>query len=126
MNTEHKKINDIDDVEYHVHKLLECVYTKSGITDYKNDPNLLDTPRRIAKSWLNERLIGLNSRDRCKQLLSRGFPEVYRGMIIQGPIMVDSMCPHHFENVLYEIYIGMIYKENFVVGLSKIPRVAVL
>lgn len=45
------------------------------------------------------------------------------GMLVQGPIRLDSMCPHHFMPVRYHAYIGYLPKDGRVLGLSKISRV---
>ena len=92
--------------------------------DWKNDPNFIETPDRIARSLIYERCKGINSEEDCRELLSKEFPDEYNGFIIANPIMVNSLCPHHFENVFYIVRMGYIpKKENGVVGLSKIGRV---
>jgi GTP cyclohydrolase IA len=90
--------------------------------DWKNDPNFDETPERIARSLLYERCKGINSYEYCKKLLEKTFPAEYRGMIIANPIMVNSLCPHHFENVFYLVVAGYIPVKK-IVGLSKIGRV---
>lgn len=93
--------------------------------DWKTDPNLKDTPNRIANSLLFERCAGIGSEEECKALLENKFPTTYDGMITMGPLEVHSICPHHFENISYSVYFGYIpnYSNRQVVGLSKPGRV---
>ena len=89
--------------------------------EYENDNNFDGTPERIARALL-EKCSGINSYDICKEILSSTFDSEYDGYVIVSPIRVISICPHHFENVIYKVYFG--YMPNGkCVGLSKIPRV---
>lgn len=93
--------------------------------DWKKDPNLKNTPSRCARSLLNERCEGLNPDKECSKLLDATFSSNYSGMIIESPIIVNSLCPHHLENIIYKVSIGYIPEESKekVLGLSKIGRV---
>jgi GTP cyclohydrolase I len=92
--------------------------------NWKEDENFKGTPERIARSYI-EKCRGINSKKRCEDILSIGFPTDYNKMIVIPGIKVFSLCPHHFENVIYSIDVGYI-PNNKVVGLSKISRVAIL
>lgn len=46
------------------------------------------------------------------------------GIICQGPITVNSSCPHHLYPVRYEAYVAYIPKDGNVLGLSKLARIA--
>lgn len=46
------------------------------------------------------------------------------GIVCQGPIRVNSCCPHHLYQVMYEVYVAYIPKEGRVLGLSKLARLA--
>nr|DAH47853.1 MAG TPA: GTP cyclohydrolase I [Caudoviricetes sp.] len=46
------------------------------------------------------------------------------GIICQGPITVNSSCPHHLYPVRYEAYVAYIPKDGRVLGLSKLARIA--
>jgi len=92
--------------------------------DWKNDENFKGTPERIARSYI-EKCRGINSAEKCKQIMKIGFPSKYRQMIVVPGVRVYSLCPHHFENVVYTIDIGYFPKKK-VVGLSKLSRVAIL
>lgn len=90
-----------------------------------NDPNLIDSPKRIAKAY-TETLAGLNQDgEEAEKLLSRTFPSTNDQMIIVKDIKVYSMCPHHFLPVDCTIHVGYVPKEK-VLGLSKLARVAEL
>ena len=95
-------------------QILRALYGES----WKNDPNLIDSPDRIANSIVNERCSGINSEVECREILNSTFLSEYDGMVIISPIIVSSLCPHHFENINYLIHFGYIPKGN-VVGLSK-------
>lgn len=46
------------------------------------------------------------------------------GMITQGPIILNSMCPHHFMPVRYNLYLSYLPKQaSSVLGLSKLARI---
>lgn len=103
--------------------ILEGLQEAYGL-DYKNDENFHDTPLRNARALL-ERCVGINSEEMCVELLAKSFPSEYHGMIIADPITVHGLCPHHFEDVFYKVYVGYIPGKRCV-GLSKIARVAKL
>lgn len=102
---------------------LDLVY---GL-DWMEDENFKDSPERIAKSLINERCIGINSFDTCKDILtSSSFPSDYDGIVVvANPIYVDSLCPHHFENVKYKVYMGYMPNGRSI-GLSKFGRIITL
>ena len=76
-------------------QILRALYGES----WKNDPNLIDSPDRIANSIVNERCSGINSEVECREILNSTFLSEYDGMVIISPIIVSSLCPHHFENI---------------------------
>lgn len=46
------------------------------------------------------------------------------GMVVQGPIVLNSMCPHHFMPVRYHAYVAYLPKQGGnVLGLSKLARI---
>jgi len=105
-------------------KILDNIFYCSGI-DWRADPNLINTPQRIASSMIYERCIGIGSEEKCEEILEDKFPTTYDGMITIGPLEVHSLCPHHFENISYSVWFGYIpnYSNGKVVGLSKPGRV---
>jgi len=88
--------------------------------DWESDPNSSDTPRRVAKAYLEkwqgrfEPLTGITS-----------FPsDGYSGIIQESRIPLTSMCSHHHEPI--EGYVSIAYiatESGKVVGLSKLNRI---
>ncbi len=118
MNNMTKAHNMIVKAQKQIFKALNIAY---GLD--LNDENILETPERIAKLLLNERCAGINSREKCKNMLvSKSFPSNYRGFVVINPITVYSLCPHHMESILYKISIGYIPIDRCI-GLSKIGRI---
>ena len=89
--------------------------------DWRNDPNSADTPRRVAKAFVNDLAQGCyNEAPRITAFPSDG----YDGMVFQGGIPVKSLCSHHhlsFTGVAHVAYIPSL--EGKVVGLSKLNRI---
>lgn len=55
--------------------------------------------------------------------VDRGDTDTNGGMITQGPIAINSFCPHHLYPVRYSAYVSYLPKDNKVVGLSKLARI---
>lgn len=89
--------------------------------DWRNDPNSTNTPKRVAKAFVNDLAAGCyNEPPTITSFPSNG----YDGMVFQGGIPVKSMCSHHhlaFTGVAYVAYIPSI--EGRVIGLSKLNRI---
>ncbi|MDB4396029.1 GTP cyclohydrolase I [bacterium] len=89
--------------------------------DWRNDPNSSDTPRRVAKAFVNDLAKGCY--DEAPRITA--FPsDGYDGMVFQGGIPVKSLCSHHhlsFTGVAHVAYIPSI--DGKVVGLSKLNRI---
>jgi GTP cyclohydrolase IA len=94
------------------------------ITAINEDPNrqgLESTPRRIADMY--EELFSGMEMD-AKNVLSVGFEEGHREMVILKDIPFYSMCEHHFLPFYGVAHVGYIpNEEGRVVGISKIARV---
>jgi len=87
-----------------------------------NDPNFLDTPQRVARSY-EEIFAGLDSADaEIHKIFETGFPTNYSGIVLEKGITVFSMCPHHFLPIRYEATIGYI-PNGVALGLSKLARI---
>ncbi len=99
--------------------ILEGLEVGYGL-NYKNDENFDETPARNARALL-ERCVGINSQELCKDLLGKTFPSEYTGIIMINPTTIHSLCPHHFEDVYYEVIVAYMPKGRCV-GISKIPR----
>lgn len=101
-------------------ELLAGLSAATGDSFSLDDPNFKDTPKRIAKAYM-EMCSGLGQESEVTALLSTSFPSPYEGMIIIDNIKVFSMCPHHFLPVEYTVDFGYI-PQGQALGLSKIPR----
>jgi GTP cyclohydrolase I len=90
------------------------------------DPNLTDTPKRIAKAYA-EIFSGIfQTEKQIEEILKSKFPaDNCDEMILSGNNVVFSMCPHHVLPVEYTIDIAYIpSSDGFVLGISKLSRVA--
>jgi len=92
--------------------------------DWKADPHSANTPKRVAKAWINDLIAGSVN----PEPVITSFPndEGYTGLICQTKIPVMSMCAHHnltFSGVAHVAYIPGKEKTDMVVGLSKLNRI---
>lgn len=86
-----------------------------------SDDSLYETPKRIAKMYLNEVFWGLDYNN---------FPKIttienkmqYENMLLERRIKVSSQCEHHFIPMMGEAFIAYL-PDKKVIGLSKINRV---
>jgi len=88
--------------------------------DWRHDPNSSDTPRRVAKAYVNDLWTG---RYNAPTSIT-GFPaDGYSGIVQESNIPMTSMCSHHHQNIQGRVSIAYVPSENgFVVGLSKLNR----
>jgi GTP cyclohydrolase I len=106
----------IDIIASHFQEILKTL----GM-DLNND-SLKDSPRRIAKMYVNEIFKGLDMAN---------FPKItaienemgYDQMLVVRDISVVSTCEHHFVTIDGKASIAYIPREK-VIGLSKINRIA--
>ncbi len=90
--------------------------------DYKNNPQMKDTPHRVIKMLTQEVFKGEYT-DLPKMT---AFPNdtKYDGIVFQGDIDVKSMCAHHFMPFKGKAYVAYIPKaKGKVLGLSKLNRI---
>lgn len=89
--------------------------------DWRSDPHSLDTPRRVAKSFVNDLIRGCyEPKPKITAFENR---ELYDGMVFQGGIPVKSMCSHHHLPFVGKAYVAYIpVKDGKVIGLSKLNR----
>ncbi|MFK5879382.1 MAG: GTP cyclohydrolase I FolE [Flavobacteriaceae bacterium] len=85
------------------------------------DDSLQGTPKRVAKSFVNELFSGLNPAN--KPYLST-FDNNYKygEMLVEKNIVVYSTCEHHLLPIVGRAHIAYISKGN-VIGLSKMNRI---
>lgn len=90
--------------------------------DWRNDPNSSDTPRRVAKSFVNDLMEGCYAPP--PKITAFDNLDKYDGIVFQGNIQVTSLCSHHhlaFTGKAHVAYIPSI--DGKVIGLSKINRI---
>lgn len=92
--------------------------------DWENDPNSSDTPKRVAKAYVNDLWAGRYTA--MSEITS--FPsDGYDGIIIERNIPLTSMCSHHHQTIEGVVHIGYIAGEDGqVIGLSKLNRIVEL
>ena len=92
--------------------------------DWAADPHSANTPRRVAKAWVNDLIVGSISSE--PEVTAFPNDEGYTGLICQTRIPVVSMCAHHnlaFTGVAHVAYIAGKEKTDLVIGLSKLNRI---
>jgi len=92
--------------------------------DWRNDPNSMETPKRVAKAYVNDLWAG-----RYEQMSPiTSFPsDGYDGIIIERNIPLTSMCSHHHQTIGGVVHIGYIAGDKGqVIGLSKLNRIVEL
>jgi GTP cyclohydrolase I len=89
--------------------------------DWKNDPNSSDTPRRVAKAYVNDLWKGRYTE--MSEITS--FPsDGYQGIVLEKNIPLISQCSHHHQTIQGVVHIAYIPgPEGRVVGLSKLNRI---
>ncbi|WP_418603979.1 GTP cyclohydrolase I FolE [Hwangdonia sp.] len=105
----------LEAIEYHFGKIMETL----GLN--LDNPSLKDTPKRVAKMYINEIFRGLDENN---------FPKIsffenasgYREMVVVDNIAVHSYCKHHFVPFFGKAAVAYIPKDR-VIGLSKINRI---
>ncbi len=90
---------------------------KTFASDAKDDPELLETPRRVVE--MLEYCIGASTEPFPKITLTE---KDHKGMITLGPIPFTSFCIHHILPFTGDAYVGYI-PDGKILGLSKIPRI---
>jgi len=92
--------------------------------DWRNDPNSMETPQRVAKSYVNDLWAG---RYTAMSPITSFPSDGYDGIIIERNIPLTSMCSHHHQTIKGVIHIGYIAgEEGQVIGLSKLNRIVEL
>ena len=88
--------------------------------DYTADRQTIDTPRRVAKAWLKDLIVGSISPEPNITVFPND--EGYDGLVIQSGIPIVSMCAHH--NLAFTGYATVAYvPAKNVIGLSKLNRI---
>ena len=88
--------------------------------DWRKDPNSMETPRRVAKAYVNDLWAG---RYTAMSPITSFPSDGYDGIVIERNIPLTSMCSHHHQTVKGTAYIGIIASDKLI-GLSKYTRIA--
>ena len=92
--------------------------------DWRNDPNSIETPRRVAKAYVNDLWEG---RYTAMSPITSFPSDGYDGIIIERNIPLTSMCSHHHQTIGGVVHIGYIAGQGGqVIGLSKLNRIVEL
>ena len=114
--TDKEKESMVNEAEEAFGKFLDALKV-----DWRNDPNSMETPRRVAKAYVYDLFAGRY--DNFTEITS--FPsDGYDGVIIERNIPVTSMCSHHHQTIRGVVHIGYVAgAEGQVIGLSKLNRI---
>ena len=117
--TDKQKLKMINNAEKAYGKFLDALKC-----DWKNDPNSMETPRRVAKAYVNDLWAG---RYTAMSPITSFPSDGYDGIVIERNIPLTSMCSHHHQTIGGVVHIGYIPGENGqVIGLSKLNRIVEL
>jgi GTP cyclohydrolase I len=88
--------------------------------DHTADRQTEDTPRRVAKAWLKDLIVGSVTNE--PNITTFPNDEGYDGLVIQSGIPITSMCAHH--NLAFTGFATVAYVPGeMVIGLSKLNRI---
>ena len=104
----------IEQIQFHFAKIME----ELGLD--LTDDSLSGTPYRFAKMYVKELFYGLDPAKKPK-LSTFENKYGYRKMLVEGNIVIDSSCEHHFLPITGHAHVAYIPKDR-VIGLSKINR----
>lgn len=119
-------------------KLTDSFQTLNDFFNRDNDlspsekENFKNSPSRVAKAIMEMTLTRTEIIRDVEWIISTIFPtendeDYVAGLIVQGPIYMDSICPHHWLPVSYEAYVGYLPKVGEgVLGLSKLARLSMI
>lgn len=114
--TEKEKYKIINKAEKAFGKFLDVL----GV-DWKNDPNSMETPRRVAKKYVLDMWRG---RYELPTEITSFPSDNYSGIILEKNIPLTSQCSHHHETIMGKVHIAYIAgKDGSVIGLSKLNRI---
>jgi len=85
------------------------------------DDSLMETPRRIAKLYVDEYFYGLNYANWPKATVVENKMNVDE-MVVERNIIVNSLCEHHLLPIVGKAYVAYIPSRK-VLGLSKLNRI---
>ena len=86
-----------------------------------SDDSLKNTPKRVAKMYVNEIFAGLNPANKPDTTLFEN-KYSYNQMLVEKNIAVYSNCEHHFVPIVGKAHVAYI-SSGQVIGLSKLNRI---
>ena len=90
--------------------------------DHRNDQNTRETPRRVARMFVDEIMHGRFSGPPV--LTEFDNAEGFDQLIVMGPIEIRSTCAHHLMPIYGEAFIGVLPSASGkIIGLSKYDRI---
>jgi GTP cyclohydrolase I len=117
--TDKEKLKMIDEAEEAYGKFLDALKC-----NWREDPNSMETPRRVAKAYVNDLWAG---RYTAMSPITSFPSDGYDGIVIERNIPLTSMCSHHHQTIGGVVHIGYIAGEGGqVIGLSKLNRIVEL
>ncbi len=89
---------------------------------WQEDPNSIDTPRRVTKAFIND--IGKGLYTAPPKITAFDNVENYSGIVLEANIPVQSLCSHHHQNIFGEAHVAYIPSATGkIIGLSKLNRI---
>lgn len=111
------------DVQYAYEQILRSMQRYCSLDG--TDPNFTETPQRVGRSFL-ELFDGMfDTEKKVQEILSKTFPADVDEMITVGPVVIWSICAHHFLPFKMKVWVSYV-PDKKVLGLSKIARLAEL
>lgn len=101
-------------IEFHFSKIMQTL----GLNLF--DDSLCDTPKRVAKMFVQEIFSGLNPENKPTISLFEN-KYGYKKMLVEKDITIFSYCEHHFVPIIGKAHVAYIPGTQ-VIGLSKINR----
>lgn len=87
--------------------------------NWREDPNSKETPKRVAKSFVNDLISGCYTPP--PNLKSFDNLNKYDGIVFNGDITVHSLCAHHHLSFMGKAHVAYIPGSK-IIGLSKLNR----
>ncbi len=108
------KRQKIEQIAYH----FEQIMLSLGLD--LSDDSLKDTPKRVAKMYVNEIFSGLDPANKPSVSLFEN-KYGYKNMLVEKNITLYSNCEHHFVPIIGKAHVAYMPHDK-VIGLSKINR----
>ena len=88
--------------------------------DWRNDPNMEDTPTRVAKAHYDDLWKGMYQDE--PKITAFENVDKYDGMVFQGNITIQSSCSHHNLAFIGKAHVAYLPGSK-IIGLSKLNRI---